>query len=53
MRQEVIQRVEQQFGVLPKSIEEKVQAVDSLDPLAEMLTRLSVVQSADELVSGG
>jgi len=53
MRQAVIQRVEQRFGVLPEGIEERVQAIDSVGPLADLLTRLSQVQSADELVSGG
>jgi hypothetical protein len=53
LRQTVLQRLEQKFGVVPQEVARRIQEVDSLDPLADLLTRLPLAKSADELVSGG
>jgi len=53
MRRAVLQRVEQRFGVLPEDVADRILTVDSIDPLLELLDRLPLAKSADELVSGG
>jgi hypothetical protein len=53
MRQGVLQRMEQKFGFIAEDIVRKIQEVDSIDSLADLLIRLPLAKSADELVSGG
>jgi len=51
MRQVVLRRLEQRFGAVPERVQAKVRRMKTVEPLAEMLEKLALVQSADDLLS--
>lgn len=50
LRQAVLRGIEQRFGPVPDRIRKKVQAVDAIEPLAEMVERLPLLDSVDDLL---
>jgi len=51
MRQLVLGRIEQRFGEVPERVQARIQAIDALEPLAEMLEKLPLLRSAEDLLS--
>ena len=51
MRAVVLRRIEQRFGEVPKQVQTKVQRMKTVESLAEMLEKLPLLQSADDLLS--
>ena len=51
MRGLVLKRIEQRFGVVPERVQTRVQAIGTLAPLAAMLEKLPLLESADDLLS--
>ncbi len=51
MRQMVLRRIEQRFGTVPERVEARVRAIKAVEPLAEMLEKLPLLQSPDDLLS--
>ncbi|HKH48004.1 MAG TPA: hypothetical protein VKM72_25375 [Thermoanaerobaculia bacterium] len=51
MRQLVLGRIEKRFGAVPESVQAKVQAMNAVKPLAEMLEKLPLLRSAEDLLS--
>jgi hypothetical protein len=49
MRRVVVRQIEQRFGVVPATVQRKVEAIDGLEPLATLAERVLVVSSIDEL----
>lgn len=49
MRRVVLRQMTQRFGAVPAMVQRKVEAIDSLEPLAELAERVLVVPSIDEL----
>jgi hypothetical protein len=52
MRRVVLRQIEQRFGAIPTKVRRKVEAIDSLEPLADLAERVFVVGSVDELDLG-
>jgi hypothetical protein len=52
MRRVVLRQIEQRFGPVPKKMRQKIEAIDSLEPLADLAERVLVVDSAGELGLG-
>ena len=51
MRQLVLGRIERRFGAVPERVQVKVRSIDSLEPLAEILEKLPLLESAEDLLS--
>jgi flagellar biosynthesis/type III secretory pathway protein FliH len=51
MRQMVLREIERRFGAVPTRVAARVRAIRTLEPLGKMLKDLSIVQSADDLLS--
>jgi hypothetical protein len=51
MRELVLGRIEQRFGAVPERLQAKVRTIDSLEPLAEMLEKLPLLESAEDLLA--
>jgi hypothetical protein len=51
MRQAVLHLVKGQFGTVPRRVRRRLEAIDSIEPLAEMIERIPRVRSAEELVA--
>jgi hypothetical protein len=52
MRRVVLRQIEQRFGAVPAKMRLKIEAIDSLEPLADLAERVLVVDSAGELGLG-
>jgi hypothetical protein len=52
MRRVVLRQIEQRFGVVPAKMRRKIEAIDSLEPLADLAERVLVVDSVGELGLG-
>ena len=51
MRQMVLRRLEQRFGAVPDRIHARIRGMKTLGPLAEMLEKLALVRSPDDLLA--
>ena len=51
MRRAVLRLVKGQFGSVPVRFRRRLEAIDSLEPLAEMIARIPLVRSAEELLA--
>jgi hypothetical protein len=51
MRQMVLREIERRFSAVPERVATRVRAIRTLEPLGKMLKELSIVQSADDLLS--
>lgn len=51
LRQLLLKRIEQRFGAVPERIQARVRSIDTLAPLAAMLEKLPLLESADDLLS--
>ncbi len=51
MRQLVLSRIEQRFGRVPEPVQARVRSIEALAPLAAMLEKLPLLESADDLLS--
>lgn len=51
MRRAVLRLVKGQFGTVPIRFRRRIEAIDSLEPLAEMIARIPLVRSAEELLA--
>jgi len=51
LRQLVLKRIEQRFGAVPERLIARVRTIDTLAPLAAMLEKLPLLESADDLLS--
>jgi flagellar biosynthesis/type III secretory pathway protein FliH len=49
MRRVVLRQIEQRFGAVPTKMRRKIEAIDSLEPLADLAERVLVVDSVGEL----
>ena len=49
MRRVVLRQIEQRFGAVPAKVRRKIEAIDSLEPLADLAERVLVVDSVGEL----
>ncbi|HYU33888.1 MAG TPA: DUF4351 domain-containing protein [Thermoanaerobaculia bacterium] len=49
MRRVVLRQIEQRFGKVPAKVRRKVEAIDSLEPLADLAERVFVVPSIADL----
>jgi hypothetical protein len=52
MRRVVFRQIEQRFGAVPAKVRRKVEAIDSLEPLADLAEKVFVVDSVGELGLG-
>lgn len=52
MQRVVLRQIEQRFGAVPAKVRRKVEAIDSLEPLADLAERVFVVSSVGELGLG-
>jgi len=52
MRRVVLRLMAQRFGAVPTKMRQKIEAIDSLEPLADLAERVLVVESAGELGLG-
>ena len=52
MRRVVLRQIEQRFGAIPTKMRRKIEAIDSLEPLADLAERVLVVDSVGELGLG-
>ena len=52
MRRVVLRQIEQRFGAVSKKMRQKIEAIDSLEPLADLAERVLVVESVGELGLG-
>jgi hypothetical protein len=50
MRRVVFRQIEQRFGTVPAPVRQKIEATESLEPLATLAERVLVVASIDDLV---
>ncbi|HKH47744.1 MAG TPA: hypothetical protein VKM72_24055 [Thermoanaerobaculia bacterium] len=50
MRQVLLRRIEQRFGTVPERVQARVQRIKTVESLAEMLEKLPLLQSADDLL---
>jgi hypothetical protein len=50
MRRVVLRQIEQRFGAVPTKMRRKIEALDSLEPLADLAEKVFVVDSVGELV---
>jgi flagellar biosynthesis/type III secretory pathway protein FliH len=50
MRQMVLRSIEQRFGTVPERVLARVQTIKGFEPLGNMLKRLPLVESADDLL---
>jgi hypothetical protein len=51
MRQAVLQLMKGHFGTVPRKVRRRLEAIDSLEPLAAMIEKIPQVRSVDELVA--
>lgn len=51
MRRMVLRRIEQRFGAVPEPVQARIETLQSVEPLAKMLEKLPLLQSADDLFS--
>jgi hypothetical protein len=49
MQRVVLRQIEQRFGAVPTKMRRKIEAIDSLEPLADLAERVFVVDSVGEL----
>jgi len=49
MRRVVLRQIEQRFGKVPAKVRRKIEAVDSLEPLADLAERVLVVSAIADL----
>jgi hypothetical protein len=49
MRRVVLRQIEQRFGAVPTKVQRKIEAIDSLEPLADLAERVLVIDSVGEL----
>jgi hypothetical protein len=52
MRRVVLRQIEQRFGAVPTKVQRKIEAIDSLEPLADLAERVLVIDSVGELGLG-
>jgi hypothetical protein len=52
MRRVVLRQIEQRFGAVPTRMRRKIEAIDSLEPLADLAERVLVVDAVGELGLG-
>ncbi len=52
LRHVVLRQIEQRFGAVPAKVRRKVEAIDSLEPLADLAERVFVVDSVGDLGLG-
>ncbi len=52
MRRVVLRQIEQRFGAVPTKMRQKIEAIDSLESLADLAERVLIVESASELGLG-
>jgi hypothetical protein len=52
MRRVVLRLMAQRFGAVPTRMRRKIEAIDSLEPLADLAERVLAVESAGELGLG-
>jgi hypothetical protein len=52
MQRVVLRQIEQRFGAVPAKVRRKVEAIDSLEPLADLAERVLVVEAIGELGLG-
>ena len=52
MRRVVLRQIEQRFGAVPTKVRQKIEAIDSLEPLADLAERVLVVDSVGALGLG-
>jgi len=52
MRRVVLRQIEQRFGAVPTKMRQKIEAIESLEPLADLAERVFVVESVGELGLG-
>jgi hypothetical protein len=52
MRRVVFRQIEQRFGAVPVKVRRKIEAIDSLEPLADLAERVLVVEAVGELGLG-
>ena len=50
LRRKVLRLVERRFGAVPKPVQEHLEAIDSMEPLTDVIEKIAFVQSAEELV---
>lgn len=51
MQGAVLRQIEQRFGGVPERVQAKVRGINSIDRLAELLTKLPLLESAEDLVA--
>ncbi|HJX28740.1 MAG TPA: hypothetical protein VJ885_12590 [Thermoanaerobaculia bacterium] len=49
MRRAVLQLLRRQFGPVPRSVRQRLQAVDSIEPLAQVIERVPLARSIEDL----
>ena len=49
LRRVVLRQIEQRFGAVPATVRRKIEAIDSLEPLADLAERVLVVSSVADL----
>jgi hypothetical protein len=49
MRRVVLRQIEQRFGAVPATVRRRIEAIDSLDPLADLAERVLIVSSVTDL----
>lgn len=49
MRRVILRQIEQRFGPVPTKIRRRIEAIDSLEPLADLAEKVLVVDSIGEL----
>lgn len=52
MQRVVLRQIEQRFGAVPAKVRRKIEAIDSLEPLADLAERVLVVEAVGELGLG-
>jgi len=45
----VLRQIEQRFGAVPVTVRRKIEAIDSLEPLADLAERVLLVSSVADL----
>ncbi len=49
MRRVVLRQIEQRFGAVPAKLRRKIEAIDSMEPLADLAEKVLVVDSVGAL----
>ncbi len=52
MRRVVLRQIEQRFGAVPAKMRRKIEAIDSMEPLADLAEKVLVVDSVGALGLG-